>query len=195
MKTFKTGDRVVYNRKSTAIAPRGIYDGAKGTIADVDSLLVEFDDNVRGHNGGLDGVVVKEGHGWYVNSADIKKVRGRKKKVDAVQSAKEVLDDLFGKLSSLPDDEIQELFGMVTAKKAEKKQAYFDFDNECVINGKISSKPLYIRIGLANDGFESKEIGFDSTFTPIVCKGYGDDIEEIELTSDHYIRFRLTDEA
>jgi hypothetical protein len=50
-------------------------------------------------------------------------------------------------------------------------------------------------MGLANDGFEHKEIGFNSELTPIICKGYGDDFEEIELTSSHYIRFRLTDEA
>lgn len=189
MKTFKKGDRVVYDRNSNYPAPHGIFNGAKGTIVDVDNLLVEFDDNIGGHDGGIDKVKVKDGHGWYVNDKDIKKVRGRKKKVDAVQAAKEGLDELFSKLASLPEDELQELFGRVTAKKAETE--YFNFGDEYELNRLLCAKPLYIRIGLANDGFEHKEIGFGADFTPILCKGFGDEIEETELTSNHYIRFKV----
>jgi hypothetical protein len=194
MKTFKKGDRVVYNPMYADTAPSKIAIGAKATIVEVDSLLVQFDKHVGGHSAHTDSGI-PAGCGWYVNSTDISKVRGRKKKVDAIQAAKEGLEDLFSKLASLPEDEVQELFGRVNAKQAEDKQGYFKFENEYELNGDVFGKPLHIRMGLANDGFEHKEIGFNSAFTPIICKGYGDDFEEIELTSSHYIRFRLTDEA
>ena len=222
MKTFKKGDRVVYNPTAPDCAPSKLAIGAKATIVEVDSLLVQFDKHVSGHRGPTDSGI-PEGCGWYVNSTDISKVRGRKKqvdplaeffdilstlpedelkdllgeaksrqkKVDAVQAAKEGLEDLFSKLASLPEDEVQELFGRVNAKQAEDKQGYFKFENEYELNGDVFGKPLHIRMGLANDGFEHKEIGFNSDFTPIICKGYGDDFEEIELTSSHYIRFKV----
>lgn len=190
MKTFKKGDRVIYNPVHRETAPSESAIGAKATIVEVDNLLVQFDKHVRGHRGPTDSGI-PEGRGWYVNSTDISKVRGRKKKVDAVQSAKEGLEDLFSKLASLPEDEVQELFGRVNAKQAEDKQVYFKFENEYELNGDVFGKPLHIRLGLANDGFEGKEIGFNSKFTPIICKGYGDDFEEIELTSSHYIRFKV----
>ena len=194
MKTFKKGDRVVYNPLNADTAPKKIAIGAKATIVNADRLLVQFDKHVGGHSGPTDSGI-PSGCGWYVNSTDISKVRGRKKKVDAVQGAKEALDELFSRLASLPEEEVQELFGRVNAKQAEDKQVYFKFENEYELNGNVFGKPLHIRMGLANDGFEHKEIGFNSEFTPIICKGYGDDLEEIELTSSHYIRFRLTDEA
>jgi hypothetical protein len=190
MKTFKKGDRVVYNPMYADTAPSNLAIGAKATIVEVDNLLVQFDEHVRGHRGPIDSGI-PAGCGWYVNSTDISKVRGRKKKVDAVQSAKEGLEDLFSKLASLPEEEVQELFGRVNAKQAEDKQVYFKFEDEYEINGDVAGKPLHIRMGLANDGFEHKEIGFNSEFTPIICKGYGDDFEEIELTSSHYIRFKV----
>lgn len=190
MKTFKKGDRVVYNPLYADTAPSESAIGAKATIVEVDNLLVQFDEHVRGHRGHTDSGI-PEGRGWYVNSTDISKVRGRKKKVDAVQGAKEALDELFSRLASLPEDEVQELFGRVNAKQAEDKQGYFNFESEYVIDGEVSRKPMHIRLGLANDGFEGKEIGFNSGFTPIICKGYGDDFEEIELTSSHYIRFKV----
>lgn len=190
MKTFKKGDRVIYKPEvgSLRIIPSNYAIGVKATIVDPDSLLVQFDEPVGGHTG-HDGSGIPEGCGWYVDEKDIKKVRGRKKKVDAVQAAKEGLDELFSKLASLPEEEIQELFGRVTAKKAETE--YFNFGDEYELNRLLCAKPLYIRIGLANDGFEHKEIGFGADFTPILCKGFGDEIEEIELTSNHYIRFKV----
>lgn len=190
MKTFKKGDRVVYNPVHRETAPSESAIGARGTIVEVDNLLVQFDKHVRGHRGPTDSGI-PEGCGWYVNSTDITKVRGRKKKVDAVQAAKEGLEDLFSKLASLPEEEVNELFGRVIAKQVNDKQGYFKFENEYELNEVVSGKPLYIRMGLANDDFEQKEIGFGTGFTPIICKGFGDELEEIELTSNHYIRFKV----
>ena len=190
MKTFKKGDRVVYNPIAPDCAPSKLAIGAKATIVEVDNLLVQFDKHVRGHRGHTDSGI-PEGCGWYVNSTDITKVRGRKKKVDAVQAAKEGLEDLFSKLASLPEEEVNELFGRVIAKQVNDKQGYFKFENEYELNGDVFGKPLHIRMGLATEGFEHKEIGFNSNFTPIICKGYGDDFEEIELTPSHYIRFKV----
>lgn len=190
MKTFKKGDRVIYKPEvlSGRLIPSESAIGAKATIVDPDLLLVQFDEPVGGHTG-LDGSGIPKGCGWYVNAKDITKVRGRKKKADALEAAKEGLDELFSKLASLPEEEIQELFGRVTAKKAETE--YFNFGEEYELNRLLCAKPLHIRIGLANDGFNHKEIGFGMDFTPILCKGLGDDIEEIELTSNHYIRFKV----
>jgi hypothetical protein len=221
MKTFKKGDRVVYNPMYADTAPSKVAIGAKATIVEVDNLLVQFDKHVGGHSAHTDSGI-PAGCGWYVNSTDISKVRGRKKKVDAVQAAKEGLEDLFSKLASLPEDEAQELFGRVNAKQADPLAEFFDilstlpedelkdllgeaksrqkkvdaekyykFENEYELNGDLLGEPLHIRVGLANDGFEHKEIGFNSELTPIICKGYGDNIEEIELTSSHYIRFKV----
>lgn len=190
MKTFKKGDRVIYNPVRRETAPSESAIGAKATIVYPDLLLVQFDEPIGGHTGTDDSGIPK-GCGWYVSADDITKVRGRKKKVDAVQAAKEGLEDLFSKLASLPEDEVNELFGRVIAKQVNDKQGYFKFENEYELNGDVADKPLHIRMGLANDGFEHKEIGFSANFTPIICKGYGDDFEEIELTSSHYIRFKV----
>ena len=192
MKTFKKGDRVIYKPEvlSGRLIPSESAIGAKATIVDPDLLLVQFDKPVGGHTG-LDGSGIPKGCGWYVNAKDITKVRGRKKKADALEAAKEGLEELFSKLASLPEEEVNELFGRVIAKQTNDKQGYFKFESEYEINGDVAGKPLHIRLGLANDGFEGKEIGFNSGFTPIICKGYGDDIEEIELTPSHYIRFKV----
>lgn len=190
MKTFKKGDRVIYNPVQRETAPSEYAIGARCTIVEAHTLLVQFDEPIGGHTGTDDSGIPK-GCGWYVNSTDITKVRGRKKKVDAVQAAKEGLEDLFSKLASLPEEEVNELFGRVIAKQVNDKQGYFKFENEYELNGDVFGKPLHIRMGLATEGFEHKEIGFNSNFTPIICKGYGDDFEEIELTPSHYIRFKV----
>ena len=85
MKTFKKGDRVIYNPTKTDRAPSGNAIGKKATIVVVDSqksFLIEFDEAVRGHRGQGEVPNIKEGCGWYVNNEDIKSLRGRKPKKD-----------------------------------------------------------------------------------------------------------------
>ena len=83
MKTFKKGDRVIYNPTKTDRAPSGNAIGKKATIVVVDSqksFLIEFDEAVRGHRGQGETPNIKEGCGWYVSNEDIKSLRGRKPK-------------------------------------------------------------------------------------------------------------------
>lgn len=83
MKTFKKGDRVIYNPTKIDRAPSGNAIGKKATIVVVDSqksFLIEFDEAVRGHRGQGEVPNIKEGCGWYVNNEDIKSLRGRKPK-------------------------------------------------------------------------------------------------------------------
>ena len=90
MKTFKKGDRVIYNPTKTERAPSGNAIGKKATIVVVDSqksFLIEFDEAVRGHRGQGEVPNIKEGCGWYVNNEDIKSLRGRKPKKDLKSQA------------------------------------------------------------------------------------------------------------
>ena len=83
MKTFKKGDRVIYNPTKTDRAPSGNAIGKKATIVVVDSqksFLIEFDEAVRGHRGQGETPNIIEGCGWYVSNEDIKSLRGRKPK-------------------------------------------------------------------------------------------------------------------
>ena len=85
MKTFKKGDRVIYNPTKTDRAPSGNAIGKKATIVVVDSqksFLIEFDEAVRGHRGNNEGVTIKAGCGWYTSNEDLKSIRGRKPKKD-----------------------------------------------------------------------------------------------------------------
>jgi hypothetical protein len=47
--------------------------------------------------------------------------------------------------------------------------------------------PMYIRYGLANDGYEGKEIGLSDEYTPILVDKDGN---ETELTPSHYLKFK-----
>ena len=186
IKKFRKGQRVVYNpENAVTTAPSGWKEGILATIVNSKNLLIQFDEHVDGHSG--DGNI-PDGTGWYVSPQQltiIPKVKQPKKQVDP-------LAEFFDILSTLPEDELKDLLG--EAKGRQKKvyaEKYYEFENEYELNGDLLGKPLHIRMGLANDGFERKEIGFNSELTPIICKGYGDNIEEIELTSSHYIRFKV----
>ena len=60
---FRVGDRVV--------GETGYMRGIKGTVVNLFALnaLVEFDENVHGHNGN-DGTC-RDGHGWYCTPEEI----------------------------------------------------------------------------------------------------------------------------
>lgn len=83
MKTFKKGDRVIYNPRSVLSAPIDSAIGKRATIVEADSVtsfLIEFDEDVRGHQGDNQRGGIKRGAGWYVGIQDIKSIRGRKPK-------------------------------------------------------------------------------------------------------------------
>jgi len=86
MKTFKKGDRVVYNPRSATSASTPEAIGKQATIVFAESeasFLIEFDEDVSGHKGNNEGVTIKEGCGWYVGNYDLKHTRGRKPKKDS----------------------------------------------------------------------------------------------------------------
>ncbi len=87
MKTFKTGDRVVYNPRSATSAPSAPEAiGKQATIVFAESetsFLIEFDEDVNGHKGNNEGITIREGCGWYVADHDLKHIRGRKPKKDS----------------------------------------------------------------------------------------------------------------
>ena len=66
-------------------------------------------------------------------------------------------------------------------------QDYFDFGDEYKVDGNVSDKPIYIRMGLATNGMESKEIGLnDDSFEIIVVEGG----VERTLNSDAFLKFK-----
>ena len=90
MKTFKKGDRVIYNPTKIDRAPSGNAIGKRATIVVAESqksFLIEFDDDVRGHQGNDEGVTIKAGCGWYTSNEDLKSIRGRKPKKDSKSKA------------------------------------------------------------------------------------------------------------
>lgn len=83
MKTFKKGDRVIYSPRTAHSAPIDSAIGKRATIVVAESstsLLIEFDEDVRGHQGEGNTRGIKRGAGWYVGIQDIKSIRGRKPK-------------------------------------------------------------------------------------------------------------------
>jgi len=70
----------------------------------------------------------------------------------------------------------------------ESKREFFDFSQEHTLDLQtIIGNPMYIRYGLANDGYEGKEIGLSDEYTPILVD---EDGNETELTSRHYLKFK-----
>lgn len=83
MRTFKKGDRVIYNPRAAHSTPIDSAIGKRATIVVAESatsLLIEFDEDVRGHQGESNNLGIKRGAGWYVGIQDIKSIRGRKPK-------------------------------------------------------------------------------------------------------------------
>ena len=75
---------------------------------------------------------------------------------------------------------------------------YFDFseatqDKELIQTGSgyyidtQTHRPMYIRNGLASNKMEYREIGFGSSWTPVLVKENG---EEVELINGEYLKFR-----
>lgn len=86
MKTFKKGDRVVYNPRSAKSASKPEAIGKQATIVFAESetsFLIEFDEDVSGHQGNDLSVDIKQGCGWYVGNYDLKHIQGRKPKKDS----------------------------------------------------------------------------------------------------------------
>jgi len=70
----------------------------------------------------------------------------------------------------------------------ESKREFFDFSEEHTLDlHTVMGNPMYIRYGLANDGYEGKEIGLSDEYTPILVDKDGN---ETELTPSHYLKFK-----
>jgi hypothetical protein len=70
----------------------------------------------------------------------------------------------------------------------ESKPKFFDFGEEHTLDLQtVMGNPMYIRHGLANDGYEDKEIGLSDEYTPILVDKDGN---ETELTPSHYLKFK-----
>lgn len=73
MREIKIGDRVEVDASCAYFHVRGKRGMVKGFAGN--SILVEFDEDIGGHDGGdggLDcGVKAKDGHGWYVSKSDL----------------------------------------------------------------------------------------------------------------------------
>jgi hypothetical protein len=70
----------------------------------------------------------------------------------------------------------------------ESKREFFDFSEEHTLDLQtVMGNPMYIRYGLANDGYEGKEIGLSDEYTPILVDKDGN---ETELTPSHYLKFK-----
>ena len=76
--------------------------------------------------------------------------------------------------------------------KSEDFKNYFDFsddksDNMVYELNTHTDRPMYIRNGLASKNMEYREIGFGSSYTPVLVKENG---EEVELVNGEYLKFK-----
>lgn len=183
-KKFRKGQRVIYDPTEGSIyAPSAWKEGIFATIVDSKNLLVQFDENVDGHN--AEGRV-PEGTGWYVNANQltiIPKVKQPKKEVDP----KSALTEFFDILSTLPEDELKDLLG--EAKSRQQKvdaEKYYRFKEGLALNTHVANdNPLYIRCGLASsDEMSYREIGIGNPGTLVKEDG-----TRIELGRRDYLIF------
>jgi hypothetical protein len=163
---FKNGDRVIYKPKSGVIQPSAAAKGKKATIVDVDNGLIQFDENVGGHKG--DPEQLPEGTGWYVNlERDLVRVkRGRPTKKSS-KEYDEVLSEVAKSLKGLEQVDIDEFIEDIKARAERRRlqreaKDYFEFGESYELGLSTISAPMYIRHGLADTGFEGRELGFNT---------------------------------
>ena len=163
---FKNGDRVIYKPVNTTLPPSDAAIGMKATIVDVVTGLIQFDENVGGHKG--DPEKLPEGTGWFVNlERDLVRVkRGRPTKKSAAEYD-EVLSKIAKSLKGLAQVDIDEFVEDIKARAERRRlqreaKDYFEFGDSYELGMSTISAPMYIRYGLADTGFEGRELGFNT---------------------------------
>lgn len=136
MKTFKKGDRVIYKPREESSAPIISAIGKRATIVVAESatsLLIEFDEDVRGHQGEGNNLGIKRGAGWYVNILEIKSTRGRKPK-------KELKSQALTKLSDAIEDSSMRSLLASYAAFVQSAVKFKDANDESTLNKLIDFK-------------------------------------------------------
>lgn len=158
---FKNGDRVIYKPTPERKYPSEDSIGMKATIVDSETGLIQFDKPCGGHNA----CGVPDGTGWYVSLKEdlVRAKRGRPK--NGTIDTDEALLKLAKSLKEIDEVDFEEVILEVKehAKRLKLKreaEKYFDFGESYELGMMISTGPMYIRYGLANPGFEGRELGF-----------------------------------
>jgi ribosomal protein L21E len=104
---------------------------------------------------------------------------------DEVFVSNERIEEMLKAATSTQKPVVEDVFKTYVR---ESKPEFFNFGSEYTLNLTSIRKPIYIRHGLANDGYEGREIGFSSDYTTILVDEKGN---ETELISSHYLKFKI----
>jgi hypothetical protein len=104
---------------------------------------------------------------------------------ESVFVSEEEIEDMLKAATSTQRPIVEDVFKIYLR---ESKREFFDFSEEHTLDlHTVMGNPMYIRYGLANDGYEGREIGLSDEYTPILVDKDGN---EIELTPSHYLKFK-----
>lgn len=104
---------------------------------------------------------------------------------ETVFVSEEKIEEMLKASTSTQKPVVEDVFNEYVKKS---KPEFFNFGSEHTLDLTSSSKPIYIRNGLANYGYEGREIGLSGNYTPILVDKEGN---ETELTSSHYLKFKI----
>jgi hypothetical protein len=104
---------------------------------------------------------------------------------DEVFVSNEQIEEMLKAATSTQKPVVEDVFKTYVR---ESKPEFFNFGSEHTLDLTGSVKPIYIRYGLANDGYEGREIGFSNNYTTILVDEEGN---ETELISSHYLKFKI----
>jgi hypothetical protein len=104
---------------------------------------------------------------------------------DEVFVSNEQIEEMLEAATSTQKPVVEDVFKTYVR---ESKPEFFNFGSEYTLNLTGSLKPIYIRHGLANYGYEGREIGLSGDYTPILVDEEGN---ETELISSHYLKFKI----
>ena len=104
---------------------------------------------------------------------------------DEVFVSNDQIDEMLKAATSTQKPVVEDVFKTYVR---ESKPEFFNFGPEHTLDLTGSLKPIYIRHGLANHGYEGREIGFSSNYTTILVDEEG---KETELISSHYLKFKI----
>ena len=164
---FKNGDRVIYKPITGIDAPSNAAIGKKATIVDVDNQLIQFDEDVNGHKG--QGSELPDGTGWYVRlEYDVKRVKRGRPSKKSTNEYDEVLSEVAKSLKGLEQVDIDEFVEDIKARAERRRlqreaKDYFEFGESYELGLSTFDVPMYIRYGIADAGFEGRELGFNTS--------------------------------
>lgn len=104
---------------------------------------------------------------------------------DEVFVSNEQIDEMLKAATTRQMPIVEDVFKEYVKKQ---KPEFFNFGSEYTLDLTSNRKPIYIRHGLANYGYDGREIGFSSDYTTILVDTDGN---ETELTSGHYLKFKI----